>query len=411
MNASGEPTVFDVVAYLLETQKGASALEIVQLNTNYATLVDARGRAVHIFHHPGKPELVEELIERVVDQNQPPGSDLLLLGGTDSAGIQEAIPRLQQHPFVVIQLRSKGDVEIFPRGKRSRLEATWHDIPRLSEDDAIALLATAGRHADLRMQEGKARADFFAQLKKGKPRATYAILGAIGVMFLLQQLWAPALKSVQAQQLFLIAMGALDGRLVEAGQWWRMVSAGFLHGGLLHVGANSFVLYLLGGQLERVLGVKRFLVLYTVALFGGSFLSIELREAGLSVGASGAIWGLLAAQACLAYGRPPVLPRSIAEAMRPLARQNLLLNVGISFMANIDWAAHLGGGLAGVALLISGVLYQGSGSLKPGGDPDENEPSWLGFAAGICVALLLFGVASALLWGKPWSLDPSLLAS
>jgi hypothetical protein len=96
--------------------------------------------------------------------------------------------------------------------------------------------------------------------------------------------------------------------------------------------------------------------------------------------------------------------------MRPIARQNLLLNVGISFMANIDWAAHLGGGLAGAALLVSGILYQGTGSPKPGGDPEAHEPSWLGLATGICVALLLFGVASALVWGKPWALDANLFS-
>jgi membrane associated rhomboid family serine protease len=276
---------------------------------------------------------------------------------------------------------------------------------RLSEEEAIALLSTAGTHADSRREEGKERAEFFSRMRGQRPRATIALLGAIFAVFFLQKLWAPGAGGSYLQNEFILRMGALYSPLVDEGQWWRMISAGFLHGGLMHVGANSFVLYLLGGQLERVLGLKRFLIIYTMALLGGSLLSLQMLGNGLSVGASGAIWGLLGAQVCLAYGRPPVLPKSIADAMRPAAKQNLILNVGISFMANIDWAAHLGGGLAGAAVLISGVLYREPPEREGGLSPQE--PPWLTLAAGACVLLLVYGVLSALIAGQPWRLNGS----
>jgi rhomboid protease GluP len=197
--------------------------------------------------------------------------------------------------------------------------------------------------------------------------------------------------------------------MVLDGEWWRMISAGFLHGNLMHVGVNSFVLYLLGGQTERVLGSSRFLVLYTAALIGGSFASLNFGH-GFSVGASGAVWGLLGAQVALAYGRPPVLPQSIAEAMKPLAKQNVLINVGISFLPGIDAAAHFGGGITGAAVLASGILYRSSKRAGQAGEPPTSltmrgEPRWTRYLATACVLLLAGGLAAGLTTWKPWALS------
>lgn len=397
-----EPRVFDLVAHLLKSRDGVRALHIEQLTQNYAILSDRRGYLVRVFRHPGRADLVEALIDESVGHNRAPGGEVFLVGGEDGTGIKAALPRLLVHPFRVVHLDAKGKVQSYPGDKKLNTAelASLENLPRLEDERLAELLSTAGKHATSRRAEGEERAEFLSKMQTGKPRATIGILCAIGAMFLLQELWAPAIQSSYAQNVFTIAMGALYPPLVEAGQWWRLISAGFLHGGLMHVGANSFVLYVLGGQLEKVLGLRRFVIIYTVALIGGSLLSLQMLGNGLSVGASGAIWGLLGAQVCLAYGRPPVLPSSIAESMRPIARQNLILNIGISFMANIDWAAHLGGGVAGAAVLISGALYKDGAPDLTGTASDE--PAWLKFAAGACILLLTVGIGSALFAGHPW---------
>ena len=246
------------------------------------------------------------------------------------------------------------------------------------------------------------RSEFFKGLEARTPVVTFGLLASIGLMFLLQSLWAPPAGDTTQENLFTIAMGALYAPLVEQGQWWRMISAGFLHGGLMHVGMNGFVLYLLGGQVERVLGGPRFLVLYTVSLLGGSLAS-TLFGAGFSVGASGAIWGLLGAQVSLAYGRPPVLPQSIAAGVKQMAKRNVILNLGISLLPGIDAAAHVGGGIAGALLLASGLLYpsvKGPASEQSSSVPKD--PEWLRLLAGGCVLLLAYGIFAALVAGQPW---------
>ena len=80
------------------------------------------------------------------------------------------------------------------------------------------------------------------------------------------------------------------------GEWWRLFTAAFLHGGLLHIGFNMLVLWLVGRPLESVLGHTRFVILYLLSALGGSVASYTFSPLNtVSVGASGAIFGLMAA--------------------------------------------------------------------------------------------------------------------
>jgi rhomboid protease GluP len=226
-------------------------------------------------------------------------------------------------------------------------------------------------------------------MRERKAPATKGLLVAIGIVFALQNLWGLDNETAYA-------MGALHEPSVDSGQWWRLISAGFLHGNLAHAGMNGFALVLIGGQLEKVLGAPRYLIIYTASLIGGSFASMMLLTPEMiSLGASGAIWGLLGAQTALAFGRPKILPESVARSMKPMVMQNLLINVGISFIGGIDWAAHFGGGLAGGLLLASGVFY-----LSP--DREGRAPGWITGLAKGCVALMAIGVGVALYVGQPW---------
>ena len=135
--------------------------------------------------------------------------------------------------------------------------------------------------------------------------------------------------------------------IVLYGEWWRLLTAAFLHGSWLHIAFNMYVLFVLGPTLERVLGHVRFIVLYIVAALGGSVASYVFSDPRtVSVGASGAIFGLMGA--LIVAGR----------RMRWDITQVLILlgiNVVIGFLSpEVDWRAHFGGLVVGA--LVAGIF-------------------------------------------------------
>jgi membrane associated rhomboid family serine protease len=145
----------------------------------------------------------------------------------------------------------------------------------------------------------------------------------------------------------LISNFALFAPSVSTGQWWRLLTAGFLHGSILHLLFNVYILWVLGSQLESILGKTKFVLIYFVSLIGGSIASFLFSPFGTySIGASGAIFGLMGAM--LVVGRKKRLDISQVAVL-------VVLNVVIGFvLSGIDWRAHLGGLAAGA--LIAWVL-------------------------------------------------------
>ena len=167
------------------------------------------------------------------------------------------------------------------------------------------------------------------------PAVTYALIGINLAIFLLQYLGG--IKEVAGD------WGMWPVGIAVGGEWWRLLTGAFLHGSLLHIAFNMYILFALGPTLERVLGHGRYLLLYVLAALGGGVASYAFSEMRtVSVGASGAIFGLMAA--LIVAGR----------RMRYDIKQVVILlgiNVVIGFMApNVDWRAHLGGLVTGAAV-------------------------------------------------------------
>ena len=138
--------------------------------------------------------------------------------------------------------------------------------------------------------------------------------------------------------------GALYGPAVAAGDWWRIVSAGFLHAGVLHLAFNMYFLYFLGTMFEPAIGKLRFGTIYFVSLVGGSFGALLLSPDAVTVGASGAVFGLMGA------GILAMRARGI-DPMQSGLGVALLLNLGITFIVpGIAIGGHLGGLAAGFAV-------------------------------------------------------------
>lgn len=227
----------------------------------------------------------------------------------------------------------------------------------------------------------------FAQRLHGQtPIVTYALLTLNLAMFGLQA----ALGGIDPSVRLLIRLGGVAPDLVLEGEVWRLVSGAFLHGGVMHLAFNMMVLVILGRFVERLLGPARFLVLYAACAIAGALASTFLMDAPVSVGASGALWGILAAEAVFAFA-PGFLPPPMVPLARRTAIINLGLNVFASFRPHIDWAAHAGGGIVG-ALLLYFVLSRGvpRGERIASAAPTSSRA--LNGLAAVCAAVLLGGV-------------------
>jgi len=138
--------------------------------------------------------------------------------------------------------------------------------------------------------------------------------------------------------------------LVAEGEWWRTLSGAFLHGGLLHIGFNMYILYALGPRIESQVGSPAFASLYLAsAAAGGAAFYLIGPDNGLAVGASGAIFGVIGSWLFVAW-KMRATPGG--RAMLNQLMVFLVLNAAIGFMPglNIAWEAHLGGFLAGLLI-------------------------------------------------------------
>lgn len=135
----------------------------------------------------------------------------------------------------------------------------------------------------------------------------------------------------------------LWGPFVARGDWWRLVTSGFLHFGLLHVALNMFVLYQLGRLLEPIIGRLRFAMVYGASLFGGAAMVLLISPHDPTAGASGAIFGLLGCAIVYLRARGVNIWQTGLGTM-------LLINLVLTFtISNISIGGHLGG------LIVGGV--------------------------------------------------------
>lgn len=139
----------------------------------------------------------------------------------------------------------------------------------------------------------------------------------------------------------------LFGPFVADGEWYRLLTSGFLHGSIFHIGFNMFALYFLGRILEPGVGTPRFLAIYLVSLLGGAFGALLLDPNALTVGASGAVYGIFGATFVIARRRGL---DALASSVGLLIVFNLLFSISA---ANISLGGHLGGLVAGVACALA----------------------------------------------------------
>jgi membrane associated rhomboid family serine protease len=189
----------------------------------------------------------------------------------------------------------------------------------------------------------------------GKMPATITLI-AINVIVFLVELAGGGTSSLNGGGQVIHDAG-LRGPDIANGDWWRIITGGFLHAGFLHLLLNMYVLYVAGSILEPAIGTPRFLGIYFVSLIAGSLGALIVDPNSLTVGASGAIFGLMAAVVVVARGRGV---EQLASQFGLFIVLNLVLTFSIS---GISVGGHIGGLIGGTvaALLVLFVERQMSG--------------------------------------------------
>ena len=187
--------------------------------------------------------------------------------------------------------------------------------------------------------------------KNGK--ATTAIMVLCALVFL-----AELLIPLQNETEKAILVGAFYKPMIIAGEWWRLLTAGFVHAGFFHLFVNCLSLSMLGAALEMVLGWKKYLTILLLSVIGGCGFLFAAQDNVIAMGLSGGLYGLLA---CYTW----LLVRS--GAMKdPKVRGRILtmyfINILINLMPGVSIAGHLGGFVTG--LLLSGILIADKGSRR-----------------------------------------------
>jgi membrane associated rhomboid family serine protease len=189
-----------------------------------------------------------------------------------------------------------------------------------------------------------------------RPGIVTTTLIAINVGIYLLQLAGGA--SFNGNSGWIYEHGALYGPLVAEGDWHRLITAAFLHYGPIHLGMNMLALWWIGRPLESYLGPVRYLLVYLVSGLAGSAGALIMDPNAVTVGASGAIFGIL--------GAAIVLERQGAYVLGGSAISLLVVNLAFTFaVPGISIGGHLGGAIGG-ALCILALSRFGKGSAVHG---------------------------------------------
>jgi membrane associated rhomboid family serine protease len=178
-----------------------------------------------------------------------------------------------------------------------------------------------------------------------EPNVTYALIAVNVIAFLASGRFGVGSQSGGTT---LFDKGALYGPAIANGDYWRIATSGFLHAGLLHILFNMYLLYLLGQMLETSIGSVRFALIYVVSLFAGSLGALIVSPDAVTVGASGAVFGLMGAAAV----------ELRARGINPFETNIgslILFNLLFSFVfSGISIGGHIGGLIGGA---LAGFVF------------------------------------------------------
>lgn len=218
------------------------------------------------------------------------------------------------------------------------------------------------------------------------PATTLAMLLVLAVAYAFELMYGAGLADPSIQTL--VTLGGLNRTLVLGGEWQRIFSAILLHGGIVHLLMNGFGFFVAGSALEGIVGRRWFFALFVICGVCGSLMSLAINPSTtLSVGASGAIMGLLTAAIACSFRYPDIVLRARIQKQMYLNLIPAGIPVFIFNAGHVDYACHLGGALGGA--LAGWVLLKTWRT-------DSQRPAFLSAAAIVCAAgIFAFALAAA----------------
>ncbi|MCI9084285.1 MAG: rhomboid family intramembrane serine protease [Bacilli bacterium] len=235
-----------------------------------------------------------------------------------------------------------GISEVEDLGKYNFIIDTFPDITKqmsFKESGMELFLKLTGDITKKNEGESKMNEDVFSMKK---PVITYALIIINVIIYFLSNMFG------------FVDDFAVNRYYIMNGEYYRLITGMFLHANLFHLIFNCYALYIIGMQLESFLGKWRYIIVYLLSGLAGSALSIFMST-GFSVGASGAIFGLLGSLLYFGYHYRVYLETVVKSQIIPL----IVLNLIIGLMPGIDNWAHIGGLIGGVfATMFVGIKYK-----------------------------------------------------
>lgn len=149
----------------------------------------------------------------------------------------------------------------------------------------------------------------------------------------------------------LSSLGSVNGIEIVHGQWWRLLTACFVHIGIVHLALNSWCLYGTGRYIEPMWGAGRYIILYVLSGIGGSCVALMTNIAGCA-GGSGALFGVFASEIVWFFLNRSLLPSALVVAWQRNIVTNIILMVIISLVPGVSWGGHLGGAIVGAVIAV-----------------------------------------------------------
>ncbi|MEG0995035.1 MAG: rhomboid family intramembrane serine protease [Bacilli bacterium] len=224
----------------------------------------------------------------------------------------------------------------------------------LSDDD-ISLFAKVT--TDINEHNKKDEEKYSDVFKVKKPIVTYALI-IINVLLYIIPLLTGTYEKI-------LDNFCTYGPLIRSGEYYRLLTGAFFHGGIMHLLMNCYALYVIGTQLEGFMGKTKYIIIYLVSALTGNLLSIVFSGNTASIGASGAIFGLMGSLLYFGYHYRVYLGNVIRSQIIPLVVLNLLFGF---MMQGIDNFAHIGGLIGGTLVTWAvGIKYKSDTASKING--------------------------------------------
>jgi rhomboid protease GluP len=232
-----------------------------------------------------------------------------------------------------------------------------------SAEPGVSVFDTAGNYSDNEVSSSSTHAENGTEsdviLLAPRAFVTPTIVAVNVAVFL--AMIASGASPLSPDVATMLDWGANYGPWTTDGQWWRLLSSTFVHGGILHLAINMWVLWVAGRLVERLLGNIGFAILYILSGLIGSLASLAWNPSSVTVGASGAVFGVVGALVGFLVIHHRALPPEWVRSLRASLGSFLLYNLAFGLVVpGISMAAHVGGLVAGVlcGLALSGPAAQ-----------------------------------------------------